>query len=250
MSDAKKNTTLKDLLDQLDGIKTTLRGYDKEETCTYIQLVIHTMEEERKKETADLINKIELLQKEKEELTNTVSELQKCKTDLETEKITCMEEKNLLQKKYEELAEKLGKISENAIAREEELSGYHRRDKEMKEKEEALKQLEARKETEWKNLQAQFLKEAEAEKNRLLSEVAGKKNEILQGAYAERDRIIAQAVKDAENLKNRADKIGRQLKNFKQLVLPLLNYDMETPDSDSKNDQASPLREAHDRAGI
>ena len=67
-----------------------------------------------------------------------------------------MEQQNTMQKKYEELAEKLSRISENAIERETELSAYHLREQQMKEREAALLKMESQKEAELEQIKKEF----------------------------------------------------------------------------------------------
>lgn len=249
MSDLKEQRTLKELLEQLDSLKTSLRGYDKEETCTYIQMIIGAAERERKKETAELVHGMETLQKEKDELAGEVRELQTRKEELEKEREEYLRQKSDMQEKYEELAEKLGKISENAIAREEELSGYHLRDQELKDREAALNRLEEQKKAEIEQLKEQFLKDAEAEKNLLMEKVLQKKEEIISEAYAEKQKITAQAAARAEDLERKVKTLKEQISYFRQLVMPILRED-PAEEAGKDWDQAQNLREAYERIGI
>ena len=123
------------LMDQLDSMKTAFRGYDKEATCELLQTLIRSMETEKKEEHRVLLQKNQRLVKEKEALTTQMAELLMKVDSLESENQRMMEQQNTMQKKYEELAEKLSRISENAIERETELSAYHLREQQMKERE-------------------------------------------------------------------------------------------------------------------
>lgn len=123
----------KTLMDQLDSMKTAFRGYDKEATCELLQTLIRSMETEKKEEHRVLLQKNQRLVKEKEALTTQMAELLMKVDSLESENQRMMEQQNTMQKKYEELAEKLSRISENAIERETELSAYHLREQQMKE---------------------------------------------------------------------------------------------------------------------
>ena len=136
----------KTLMDQLDSMKTAFRGYDKEATCELLQTLIRSMETEKKEEHRVLLQKNQRLVKEKEALTTQMAELLMKVDSLESENQRMMEQQNTMQKKYEELAEKLSRISENAIERETELSAYHLREQQMKEREAALLKMESQKE--------------------------------------------------------------------------------------------------------
>ena len=105
----------KTLMDQLDSMKTAFRGYDKEATCELLQTLIRSMETEKKEEHRVLLQKNQRLVKEKEALTTQMAELLMKVDSLESENQRMMEQQNTMQKKYEELAEKLSRISENAI---------------------------------------------------------------------------------------------------------------------------------------
>ena len=144
---------------------------------------------------------------------------------LESENQRMMEQQNTMQKKYEELAEKLSRISENAIERETELSAYHLREQQMKEREAALLKMESQKEAELEQI----------------------KKEFQEGLEAERAEILAQAEEEAEGVNNRAEQLRRELQGFRQIINVILDFDPEN------GVQTDPLESAgvpHDRAGI
>lgn len=136
-----------------------------------------------------------------------------------------IEQQNTMQKKYEELAEKLSRISENAIERETELSAYHLREQQMKEREAALLKMESQKEAELEQI----------------------KKEFQEGLEAERAEILAQAEEEAEGVNNRAEQLRRELQGFRQIINVILDFDPEN------GVQTDPLESAgvpHDRTGI
>ena len=169
----------KTLMDQRDSMKTAFRGYVKEATCELLQTLIRSMETEKKEEHRVLLQKNQRLVKEKEALT--------------------------MQKKYEELAEKLSRISENAIERETELSAYHLREQQMKEREAALLKMESQKEAELEQI----------------------KKEFQEGLEAEKAEILAQAEEEAEGVNNRAEQLRRELQDFRQIINVILDFDPE-----------------------
>ena len=179
----------KTLMDQLDSMKTAFRGYDKEATCELLQTLIRSMETEKKEEHRVLLQKN-----------------QRLKVDsLESENQRMMEQQNTMQKKYEELAEKLSRISENAIERETELSAYHLREQQMKEREAALLKMESQKEAELEQI----------------------KKEFQEGLEAEKAEILAQAEEEAEGVNNRAEQLRRKLQDFRQIINVILDFDPE-----------------------
>jgi len=190
----------KTLMDQLDSMKTAFRGYDKEATCELLQTLIRSMETEKREEHRVLLQKNQRLVKEKEALTTQM------KVDsLESENQRMMEQQNTMQKKYEELAEKLSRISENAIERETELSAYHLREQQMKEREAALLKMESQKEAELEQI----------------------KKEFQEGLEAEKAEILAQAEEEAEGVNNRAKQLRRELQDFRQIINVILDFDPE-----------------------
>ena len=182
----------KTLMDQLDSMKTAFRGYDKEATCELLQTLIRSMETEKKEEHRVL------LQTQMAELLMKVD-------SLESENQRMMEQQNTMQKKYEELAEKLSRISENAIERETELSAYHLREQQMKEREAALLKMESQKEAELEQI----------------------KKEFQEGLEAEKAEILAQAEEEAEGVNNRAEQLRRKLQDFRQIINVILDFDPE-----------------------
>ena len=188
----------KTLMDQLDSMKTAFRGYDKEATCELLQTLIRSMETEKKEEHRVLLQKNQRLVKEKEALTTQMAELLMKVDSLESENQRMMEQQNTMQKKYEELAEKLSRISENAIERETELSAYHLREQQMKEREAALLKME--------------------------SQI---KKEFQEGLEAEKAEILAQAEEEAEGVNNRAEQLRRKLQDFRQIINVILDFDPE-----------------------
>lgn len=179
----------KTLMDQLDSMKTAFRGYDKEATCELLQTLIRSMETEKKEEHRVLLQKNQRLVKEKEALTTQMAEL--------LMKVDSLE--------YEELAEKLSRISENAIERETELSAYHLREQQMKEREAALLKMESQKEAELEQI----------------------KKEFQEGLEAEKAEILAQAEEEAEGVNNRAEQLRRELQGFRQIINVILDFDPE-----------------------
>ena len=191
----------KTLMDQLDSMKTAFRGYDKEATCELLQTLIRSMETEKKEEHRVLLQKNQRLVKEKEALTTQMAELLMKVDSLESENQRMMEQQNTMQKKYEELAEKLSRISENAIERETELSAYHLREQQMKE----LLKMESQKEAELEQI----------------------KKEFQEGLEAEKAEILAQAEEKAEGVNNRAEQLRRELQDFRQIINVILDFDPE-----------------------
>ena len=187
-------------MDQLDSMKTAFRGYDKEATCELLQTLIRSMETEKKEEHRVLLQKNQRLVKEKEALTTQMAELLMKVDSLESENQRMME-----QQKYEELAEKLSRISENAIERETELSAYHLREQQMKEREAALLKMESQKEAELEQI----------------------KKEFQEGLEAEKAEILAQAEEEAEGVNNRAEQLRRKLQDFRQIINVILDFDPE-----------------------
>jgi len=190
----------KTLMDQLDSMKTAFRGYDKEATCELLQTLIRSMETEKKEEHRVLLQKNQRLVKEKEALTTQMAELLMKVDSLESENQRMMEQQNTMQKKYEELAEKLSRISENAIERETELSAYH-----LREQEAALLKMESQKEAELEQI----------------------KKEFQEGLEAEKAEILAQAEEEAEGVNNRAEQLRRKLQDFRQIINVILDFDPE-----------------------
>ena len=183
------------------------------------------METEKKEEHRVLLQKNQRLLNEKEALTTQMAELLMKVDSLESENQRMMEQQNTMQKKYEELAEKPSRISENAIERETELSAYHLREQRMKEREAALLKMESQKEAELEQI----------------------KKEFQDGLEAERAEILAQAEEEAEGINNRAEQLRRELQGFRQIINVILDFDPEN------GVQTDPLESAgvpHDRAGI
>lgn len=218
----------KTLMDQLDMMKTSFRGYDREAVCELLQKVIRTMETEKKEENSILLQKNQKLQSEKEALTKQMAELLIKVDSLESEKQRMEEQQSAMQKKYEELAEKLSRISENAIDRETELSGYHLREQQMKDREAAIQKMEQQKAEELEQVKKEFLKKLNAE----------------------RTAILGRAEQEAEDVNKRTEQLRNQLQNFRQIINSILDFEPETQEQISQARNAGTAGAQHDRAGI
>ena len=215
----------KTLMDQLDTMKTSLRGYDKEATCELLQKVIRTMEAEKKEENGVLLRKNQRLQSEKDALTKQMAELQAKVDSLESERQRMAEQQGAMQTRYEELAEKLGRISENAIDRDAELSGYHLRDQQMKDREAAIQNMEHKKAEELEQIKKEFTKKMNAE----------------------REAALAKAQQEARDMDKRTQQLRSQLQDFKKIINSILDFPPEAPKQVARPGMAG---EHHDRAGI
>lgn len=215
----------KTLMDQLDTMKTSLRGYDKEATCELLQKVIRAMEAEKKEENGVLLRKNQRLQSEKDALTKQMAELQAKVDSLESERQRMTEQQGAMQTRYEELAEKLGRISENAIDRDAELSGYHLRDQQMKDREAAIQNMEHKKAEELEQIKKEFTKKMNAE----------------------REAALAKAQQEARDMDKRTQQLRSQLQDFKKIINSILDFQPEAPKQVARPGMAG---EHHDRAGI
>lgn len=216
------------LLDQLDALKTGLFGYSKEATCEFMQKLVTKLETQKKKENGVLLRRNETLQSDKAKLAKQLAEMKAKYDALEAERQRDKEQQTLLQSKYDELVEKLSTISENAIAREKELSGYHLREQQMKDREASLQKMEQEKAEELEKIKAEFL-----------SKLGKERQAVLETTKTEADEVF----KKAEQLK-------KELRSFRQKIEPLLDFE---PAGNSQvvqmrtQDQASNLRKANDR---
>ncbi len=215
----------KTLMDQLDTMKTSLRGYDKEATCELLQKVIRTMEAEKKEENGVLLRKNQRLQSEKDALTKQMAELQAKVDSLESERQRMTEQQGAMQTRYEELAEKLGRISENAIDRDAELSGYHLRDQQMKDREAAIQNMEHKKAEELEQIKKEFTKKMNAE----------------------REAALAKAQQEATDMDKRTQQLRSQLQDFKKIINSILDFQPEAPKQVAR---PGIVGEHHDRARI
>lgn len=213
----------KTLMDQLDTMKTSLRGYDKEATCELLQKVIRAMEAEKKEENGVLLRKNQRLQSEKDALTKQMAELQAKVDSLESERQRMTEQQGAMQTRYEELAEKLGRISENAIDRDAELSGYHLRDQQMKDREAAIQNMEHKKAEELEQIKKEFTKKMNAE----------------------REAALAKAQQEARDMDKRTQQLRSQLQDFKKIINSILDFQPEAPKQVARPGMAG---EHHDRA--
>ena len=213
----------KTLMDQLDTMKTSLRGYDKEATCELLQKVIRAMEAEKKEENGVLLRKNQRLQSEKDALTKQMAELQAKVDSLESERQRMAEQQGAMQTRYEELAEKLGRISENAIDRDAELSGYHLRDQQMKDREAAIQNMEHKKAEELEQIKKEFTKKMNAE----------------------REAALAKAQQEATDMDKRTQQLRGQLQDFKRIINSILDFEPEAPKQTTHPGIAG---EQHDRA--
>ena len=213
------------LMDKLDSMQTAFRGYDKEATCELLQTVIRSMETEKKEEHRVLLQKNQRLLNEKEALTKQMAELLMKVDNLEQENQRMLEQQNAMQNKYEELVVKLSRISENAIEREKELSGYHLREQQMKEREAGLLKMESQKEEELEQI----------------------KKEFKYSLEAERTEILAQAEQESEVINKRTEQLREQLQGFRQTINEILDFDPENGEQIELLESAGVL---HDRAGI
>ena len=215
----------KTLMDQLDTMKTSFRGYDKEATCELLQKVIRAMETEKKEENSALLRKNQKLQSEKEALTTQVAELLIRVDSLESEKQRMVEQQSAMQTKYEELAEKLSRISENAIDRDAELSGYHLRDQQMKDREAAIQNMEQQKAEELEQIKKEFIKKLNAE----------------------REAVLGKAQQEAKDMNKRTEQLRSQLQNFKKIINSILDFE---PEAQKQTTHPGIAGAQHDRAGI
>lgn len=213
----------KTLMDQLDTMKTSLRGYDKEATCELLQKVIRAMEAEKKEENGVLLRKNQRLQSEKDALTKQMAELQAKVDSLESERQRMTEQQGAMQTRYEELAEKLGRISENAIDRDAELSGYHLRDQQMKDREAAIQNMEHKKAEELEQIKKEFTKKMNAE----------------------REAALAKAQQEARDMDKRTQQLRSQLQDFKKIINSILDFQPEAPKQVAR---PGIVGEHHDRA--
>ena len=213
----------KTLMDQLDTMKTSLRGYDKEATCELLQKVIRAMEAEKKEENGVLLRKNQRLQSEKDALTKQMAELQAKVDSLESERQRMAEQQGAMQTRYEELAEKLGRISENAIDRDAELSGYHLRDQQMKDREAAIQNMEHKKAEELEQIKKEFTKKMNAE----------------------REAALAKAQQEARDMDKRTQQLRSQLQDFKKIINSILDFQPEAPKQVAR---PGIVGEHHDRA--
>lgn len=111
MEESRVYRTAKELLEELDALKISFRGYDKEAVCSYIQMVIRSMEWEKKKELAELIRMTDTLQRDKDTLQREKEALQREKAALAQEVRDC-------RTRIRELEEGFGNISEHTMLRE------------------------------------------------------------------------------------------------------------------------------------
>lgn len=218
----------KTLMDQLDTMKTSFRGYDREATCELLQKVIRAMETEKKEENSILLQKNQKLQNEKEALTKQMADLLIKVDSLESEKQRMEEQQSVMQNKYEELAEKLSRISENAIDRETELSGYHLREQQMKDREAAIQKMEQQKAAELDQL----------------------KKEFVRKLNAEREVILGRAERESEEVNKRTEQLRSQLQNFKKIIDSILDFEPEKQEENSHLRSAGTAGVQHDRTGI
>lgn len=104
MEESRVYKTAKELLEELDALKTSFRGYDKEAVCSYIQMLIRSMEWEKKKEIAELVRMTDTLQRDKDALRR--------------EKDALAQEVRDCRIRIRELEESLGNISDYTLLRE------------------------------------------------------------------------------------------------------------------------------------
>lgn len=215
----------KTLMDQLDTMKTSFRGYDKEATCELLQKVIRAMETEKKEEHSVLLRKNQKLQGEKEALATQMAELLAKVDSLESEKQRMAEQQSAMQARYEELAEKLGRISENAIDRDAELSGYHLREQQLKDREAAIRDMEHQKAEELEQIKKEFIKKLNAE----------------------REAVLGKAQQEAKDMDKRTRQLRSQLQNFKKIISSILDFE---PEAQKQAAHPGIAGEQHDRTGI
>lgn len=215
----------KTLMDQLDTMKTSFRGYDREATCELLQKVIRAMETEKKEEHSVLLLKNQKLQGEKEALATQLAELLAKVDSLESEKQRMAEQQSAMQARYGELAEKLGRISENAIDRDAELSGYHLREQQMKDREAAIRDMEHKKAEELEQIKKEFIRKLDAE----------------------REAVLGKAQQEAKDMDKRTRQLRGQLQNFKKIINSILDFE---PEAQKQAAHPKMAGEQHDRTGI
>ena len=216
----KTEYTTKELIDQIETIKTSPFGYNKEEVYSFVQTLLRAMENEKKKETEQRFQQIQVLQSDKRKLTaqkeqaeaslrETDRELEEAKAELEK----LRKEKDEIQNKFNAFTETLKEISENAIARDQELADFHRREVEIGNREKELALQEEKKRQELEKARKEFLGQLEIQKN-----------EILANAENQRKEILRKAQTEAESILNKGVFVKKELVKLEEMLRPVFDW--------------------------
>ncbi len=225
-ADIEKNEyTTRELIDQMEEIKTAPFGYSKEEVYSFVQVLVRTMENERKRENAELFQQIQRLQAEKQILRNKRDDAESRYRESSGELEKLRAEKDEIQKRLDSFMESLKGISENAIARDQELADFHRRQTEMEEREKELSLLEEKQRQVIEKVKEATLSEMEVQKNEILAKTQNERNEILRRAQNEKYEILNEAQREAESLQEKSMLVKRELRKLEELLKPVFKLE-------------------------
>ena len=185
-----------------------------------MQVLLRAMEKEKKEENEQRFQQIQVLQStnrklmdrkaETEEALSAVrNELDKVKAELEKQR----NEKEDIQDKFNRFTETLREISENAIARDQELAEFHRREVEIEKREQELALQEEKKQQELEKARKEFLNQLELQKNEILANAENQKKEILRTAQVE-----------VEDIMNKGAFIKKEIKKLEDILRPAFDW--------------------------
>lgn len=218
---------MRSITEELEKLKTSMFGYEKEATQVLIRELLQEYDDEKQKE-------LEKLWKEKQVLQ---LELSRSK-----------ESQSLLQSQFDNLFEKMEKMSEAM-----EKNAEYTKSQDQK--------LEAfyKKETEIKTLHEKATEEAKAEKEQLLSGVTEEKKRLIHSGETEKDRLVREGEelkqqlieegkeqkqrleKEAQSLeqslKERTEFMRKMVNSFKEQFLPVFTWsDIYFPETGSEKE--------------
>lgn len=217
-----------DFVKDLDELKISFRGYDKEEVMIYIKELLQHCEKEKKKEMEKLLDQNRQLQEDLKEARN--------------QKVAMKEQYDALLQRFEKISDVMSENTKYTAERDAKLDEFQRK-QDMIETlvEQARKDAEKEKEL--------VLSDTKKECSRMLEEADKKKEQIIANAndfqtkMAEKADSYVQLAKERaekENLKVRRETeyMRRELEELAKRLEPIL-YPDRKPDSGSVNSDDS-----------
>ena len=202
-----------DISQELENLKTSFRGYDKEAVLEFVRQLLLENEKEKKKENAALVEQNAKLQRS----------------------LKASEEKlSLMNEQYQELSKQMEQLT----------ASLNQGKGHSKEAEKGLELILGKAE-EIGGFLIKTKEDAEAERERLIADGEQQRNALIEAGEKEKERIVEAANRQSEFLLtesrqsyedavHRASQLRQELDAFREKILPLLSWAdevfMETED--------------------
>lgn len=175
---------MKDFIKDLDEVKTSFRGYDRDEMMLYIKDLLHYFDQEKKDEMQKLIEQNSRLQADLEDARSHEAELK--------------ERYDALLVRFEKLSDAMSENTRHTVERDAQLDEFHRKQDEIDSLMERTRQ-EAAAEKE------KLLKDADIQCRMLIAGAEENKKKIEEEAEKLRDEMLYKTEKYVKQNKEKAD---------------------------------------------